>query len=107
MLSNDLCLMSIINVYEVCYDAAKLSGVEAGVKLFEEIQQFPIQIINVISKELLKEEAMDFKTRYKISVADSFALGLARANQATLVSGDHHEFDAIEKAGELHFYWIR
>jgi predicted nucleic acid-binding protein len=50
---------------------------------------------------------MYFKANYKISVADSFALGLAKVNQAVLVSGDHHEFDIIEKAGELKFHWFR
>jgi len=106
LLHHDLCLMSIINVYEVCYDAAKIAGVDEGIKIYDEIQQMPIKIIKVIGKELLKE-AMYFKANYKISVADSFALGLAKVNQAALVSGDHHEFDIIEKAGELKFNWFR
>ena len=50
---------------------------------------------------------MYFKINYKISVADSIALGLARTSQATLVSGDHHEFDIIDNAKELNFLWIR
>ncbi len=106
LLQNELCLMSVINVYEVCYDAAKISGIEDGIRIYDEIQQMPIKIIKVIGKDLLRQ-AMYFKANYKISVADSFALGLAKLNQAVLVSGDHHEFDVIEKAAELKFHWIR
>jgi PIN domain nuclease of toxin-antitoxin system len=39
ILQNDSCLMSIINVYEVCYDAAKIAGVDEGIKIYDEIQQ--------------------------------------------------------------------
>ncbi len=98
--------MSIINVYEVCYDAGKIAGMDEGIRIYDAIQQLPIKIIKVIRKELLKE-AMYFKENYKISLADSFALGLAKLNQAVVVSADHHEFDIIENAGDLKFHWIR
>ncbi|QTA80130.1 PIN domain-containing protein [Desulfonema limicola] len=106
LLGHDLRLMSVINVYEVCYDAAKAGGMDNGIRIYNEIHQLPIKIIKTIGKELLKE-AMYFKTNYKISLADSFALGLARLNHAVLISADHHEFDIIETSGELKFHWIR
>ncbi len=106
LLQKNLCLMSIVNVYEVCYDAAKIGGIDEGLKIYDEIQQLPVKIIKVIGKELLKR-AMYFKANYKISVADSFALGLAKVNNSILVSADHHEFDVIDNARELKFYWIR
>ena len=98
--------MSIVNIYEVCYDAAKISGFEEGAKLYDEIRRMPIKIIKAIGKNLMNQ-AIYFKVKYKMSVADSFALGLAKINRATVVSGDHHEFDIIEQANELVFYWIR
>ncbi len=106
LLGDGVCLMSIVNVYEVCYDAAKISGTEQGLKMYKEIQQLPLKIIKVIGKDLLKE-AIYFKVNYKISVADSFALGLAKENRAIMVSSDHHEFDIIENSKELEFSWIR
>jgi ribonuclease VapC len=37
--------ISIINVFEICYDAAKRSGYDVGIQIFEEIKQLPIKII--------------------------------------------------------------
>jgi len=51
--------------------------------------------------------AARFKTAYQMSVADSFALALAANLNASLVSTDHHEFDSVEIAGEIRFFWLR
>jgi predicted nucleic acid-binding protein len=53
------------------------------------------------------QAATRFKTRYKISLADSFALGLADVLDADIVSADHHEFEPVEKAGENSVVWFR
>lgn len=99
-------LMSVINIYEVCYDAAKSSGIDEGIKLYHEIRKLPISIVRKIGENVLKE-AVGFKIGYKLSVADSFALGLAKVNNVMLVTADHHEFDIVEKAKALEFYWLR
>ena len=39
--------------------------------------------------------------------ADSFALALAAQLDASLISTDHHEFDDVEKSGEVKFFWLR
>jgi predicted nucleic acid-binding protein len=48
-----------------------------------------------------------FKVNYRISLADSIALAMARQLGARLVSTDHHEFDPIEQAGAVQFKWMR
>ena len=48
-----------------------------------------------------------YKVNYKISFADSFVLALATIKKATIISSDHHEFDAIENSSSLQFNWIR
>lgn len=63
-------------------------------------------IIDSISDDLLKKIGY-FKTHYKISFADSFVLATAKIYNATVVTSDHHEFDAVEKDGEISFEWIR
>ena len=45
--------------------------------------------------------------RFWISLADSVALAFAKNREAELVTSDHHEFDALDKLGELSFFWIR
>lgn len=51
--------------------------------------------------------AIFFKISYAVSVADTMALGLAKVKNAALVTTDHHEFDPIDQAKALTFYWIR
>lgn len=99
-------LMSLINVYEVCYDAARVSGLAEGMTLYRRIKTMPVVILRELDDHML-EHAIYFKITYAISVADAMALGLAKARNAALVTADHHEFDQIDHANELDFYWIR
>jgi len=51
--------------------------------------------------------AGEFKRNYRVSLADSVALGLAQQLNAYLVTSDHHEFDPIDRDGKARFWWIR
>ncbi|MBF0397357.1 MAG: hypothetical protein HQK78_11335 [Desulfobacterales bacterium] len=66
-----------------------------------------VGIIDCKIEENLLKEAIYFKTKYRISVADSIALSLAKVNNAIIITSDHHEFDCIDKAKEIDFYWFR
>lgn len=99
--------MSVVNLYEVCYDAARTSGNEHSVvEILEIMKQLPIVVVWEINEELLQAAAR-FKTRYKISLADSFALGLTDILDAVMVSADHHEFEPVEQAGDVSVCWFR
>lgn len=99
--------MSVVNLYEVCYDAARTSGNEHSVvEILEIMKQLPIVVMWEINEELLQAAAR-FKTRYKISLADSFALGLTDILDAVMVSADHHEFEPVEQAGDVSVCWFR
>ena len=105
--SNKEIFMSVVNLYEVCYDAARTSGNEHTVsEILETVRQLPIVIVWEVTDELLQTAAR-FKIRYKISLADSFALGLADVIDAVIVSADHHEFEPVEQAGEVSVLWFR
>ncbi len=62
--------ISIINVFEICYDAAKRSGYDVGIQIFEEIKQLPIKIIFEIKQNVV-EKAVYFKTNFKTNQAES------------------------------------
>jgi len=105
--SNKEIFMSVVNLYEVCYDAARTSGNEnVVVEILETVRQLPIVVVWEFNDELLQAAAR-FKMRYKISLADSFALGLAGVLDAVVVSADHHEFEPVERAGEISVLWFR
>jgi len=105
--SNKEIFMSVVNLYEVCYDAARTSDNEhAVVEILETVRQLPIVVVWEINDELLKAAAR-FKVRYRISLADSFALGLADVLEAVVVSADHHELEPVAQVGEVSVLWFR
>ena len=71
-----------------------------------DLPRLPIEVLNMISIPMIQEIGY-FKTKYKISFADSFVLAVAKLNNAKIVTSDHHEFDVIEKSGDVSFEWIR
>ncbi len=103
---NNYSLISIINVFEICYDAARRSGYDDSLKIFKEIKRLPIKIVFEIRQNVM-EKAVYFKTNFKVSVADSIALDLTKVNDACIVTSDHHEFDCIDEANEINFFWFR
>ncbi|MDM8548985.1 PIN domain-containing protein [Desulfobacterales bacterium HSG2] len=98
--------MHSVNLTEVCYDAVYVSGEEKAQELFEKVAGLPITVLWDLNVSLIKLVGK-YKTSYQISFADAFVLALAEKEKAIVVSTDHHEFDVIESAGELSFYWLR
>lgn len=95
-----------INVYEVYYDSLRHGSQDKAEEILKDIYNLPLTIVESIDRAIIRRAAY-FKTKHKMSVADSFALALAKKLNAKVVSTDHHEFDAVEKAGELQFFWLR
>ena len=99
-------LMHKINLYEVFYDTWKAQNEAAAILFYDTFTNLPVSIIDSISDELMGEAAR-FKTEYRVSVADSFALAAAKTHGAALVTSDHTEFDPIKEKGDISFFWIR
>ena len=64
-----------------------------------------VRIINGISGPVLRKAGL-IKTQYRISLADSIALGEAYIIGATILTSDHYEFDIVEKNEDIKFLWI-
>ena len=47
------------------------------------------------------------KSKYKMSLAASFALSTAIYKQAEIVTADHHEFNIVEQSENIKFFWLR
>ncbi|MDR3365045.1 MAG: type II toxin-antitoxin system VapC family toxin [Clostridiales Family XIII bacterium] len=99
-------LMHKANLCEVYYDLARSRNEAAADEFLNTFSGLPITIVDSISDALLKKIS-EYKVSYRISFADSFALATAFLHDAVVVTSDHHEFDIIEQAGKLQFYWIR
>lgn len=99
--------LSATNLLEVACDAIRNSGeVSSARQVIETVRELPIFIRWDLDEKLLVNAAR-FKSGFRISLADSVALGLAVSRDAPLVTSDHHEFDPLAKAGFARFIWIR
>jgi PIN domain nuclease of toxin-antitoxin system len=105
--SDAISLVAAINVYEVVYDALRTTGkIASAERALDLTSRLSCTIQWQLDPKLMLEAAY-FKKTYKVSLADSIALGLAKLQQASLVTSDHHEFDPIDAAGDAQFLWIR
>lgn len=93
--------MSVINVGEVWYTLAReISEEEANVSV-KSLRDLRIQFEDANWETT--QEAARFKSRNKMSYADSFAAALAKIKKADLVTGDK-EFKPLD--GEIKIAWI-
>ena len=104
---NDVMLyMNKLNLFESYYDIRRSVGIQQAEEFYSMVLISSIQIIDGIS-DFVFREAGRIKTSYKISLADSIALGQTSILKASILTSDHHEFDVIEKNEEIKFAWIR
>ena len=83
-----------------------MKGDQEAKRLLLEIETLPISVVRTIDSPLL-EMTHQLKVSEDISLADAFALALAKVSGALLMSCDHHEFDTVAEKGEIAFDWIR
>jgi predicted nucleic acid-binding protein len=94
--------MTDVNYAEVRYSIAKKDGIPAWEEASEILAGLPIEFHS--TNRALADIAADFKTRFKMSLADAFSAALAKQMEAELVTGDP-EFEALEK--EIKIGWIK
>jgi predicted nucleic acid-binding protein len=97
--------VAAVNVYELFYDCLKRDAATAQ-QLVDDVYGLPLTVVEALDRALM-HHAGGFKATYRVSLADSVALGLAQQHNAHLVSSDHHEFDPIDEDGKARFQWIR
>ena len=98
--------MNKLNLFEVYYNIMRDEGLNHATVFYNMISKLPIIVINGFSDEVFYEAAC-LKAKYKMSLADSIALGEASVMGATILTSDHHEFDEVESNEEITFLWIR
>lgn len=94
--------MTEVHYAEVQYIVRRKDGEAAWHAVAGELVAMPIEFHP--ADRPLADLAADFKTRFKISLADAFAAALAKTRNAELVTGDP-EFKDVE--GEIKISWLR
>jgi len=85
--------MSIVNVGEIYYLAAKKRGLDIADEILVDLEQLPLTICQAMDDRVMA--AARAKATYPISYADAFAVALAEETGGRIVTGDP-EFEAIE-----------
>ena len=95
-----------VTLLEIYYNIAKELGIANADLFYERMLQTKIKIIYKITETTIKSAGY-YKSKYKMSLGDSFVLATAKLRKATIISSDHHEFDIIEKSETICFSWFR
>ena len=94
--------MTEVNYAEVQYIIRRKDGEAAWRAVAGELVAMPIEFHPADRR--LADQAADFKTRFRLSLADAFAAALAKLRHAELVTGDP-DFKTLE--AEIGIHWIR
>ena len=95
-------LLSVVNWGEVYYITMREAGRERADEVAQLVTTLPIQIVPADLD--LTRQAAAFKSKYKMSYADCFAVALARQRKVELVTGDK-EFRQVE--GHVKILWLK
>src|SRR5688500_9502278 len=94
--------MTEVNYAELKYMLLKKHGPAAWRHAEALLQRLPLEFHPV--GRLLADVAANFKSRFRISLADAFAAALTKEKSAELVTGDP-EFQALER--EIRIAWLK
>lgn len=92
--------VSAVNLGEVVYKTIRQFGLERAQEVLSDVQQLPIDIIDV--DQQLALDAAAIKGVHRISYADCIAAALAQRLDATLVTGD----DGFRQIADLKIEWL-
>jgi predicted nucleic acid-binding protein len=98
-------IMHRVNLLEVYYYVFKRESRANADKIFQNIQQSKIKLMDDLDDSFLKSAGY-YKSTYKISFADSFVLAAGQRCNATIITADH-EFDKAEQVENLQFLWFK
>jgi ribonuclease VapC len=94
--------MTEVNYAEVKYIVIRKDGADRWEEIARELPTLPIEFQPATRS--LADLAADIKARHKLSLADAFAVALAKQKKAELVTGDP-EFKSVE--GEIKITWLK
>ena len=104
---DEICFaMHIVNLGELYYVFWRSDGETKAEEAWSKTTEMPIQIVNSLSESFVKRVGR-WKATQNISYADAFALATAEEHGVSLVAPHQKDFDTIDSAGLLKFYWLR
>jgi predicted nucleic acid-binding protein len=99
--------MNKFNLLKIYFGYLVANGEEFAEKILAMVKDSGIFVSDQFTDELMREAGKVKQAHRRMSLADSMAIAQAIVNGATLVTSDHHKFDAVEQAGAVSFLWFR
>ncbi len=100
------CVIHAVTLLEIYYGTLRSGGEDYADKVLDLIEKSGVEVRNDGDRKFLKDAGF-LKVNHKMSLADTFAVALARRLNCPLVSTDHHELDAVHAAGVCNVLFIR
>jgi ribonuclease VapC len=94
--------MTEVNYAEVKYIVMRKDGADRWEQIARELPTLPIEFLPATRP--LADLAADVKAGHRLSLADAFAVALAKQRKAELVTGDP-EFRSVER--EIKITWLK
>jgi len=104
---DDQCFAHAINLCEVYYDFFRASGEEVARAAVRDLEAVGIQIREEFSTAFWQAAGTTKAQHARISLADCFAITLARMLGGTVLTTDHREFDPVAALGICQVRFIR
>jgi len=95
-----------INAYELYYQFYRHRSEDEANQFWTNLHRLPVTVLYTFNEDIVKM-AGRMKATFTMSVADSFLLAQAILLSANVVTSDHHEFDVVDQANVISFYWFR
>lgn len=95
-----------VNSLEIFYGIEREYGRDHAERVWRIADRSKIITRDDFDRDFLRDAAF-VKNAHRMSLADSFAVALARRLNCPLVSTDHHELDAVAAAGVCDVKFIR
>ena len=100
------CTVHAVNLCEVFYDAVRKSGEDEARAVLSDLENIGLVVSRDLNTEFITDVGL-IKAKNKLSLADAFAVALAKHYKAEFITSDHHELDTIAKAGKCRIRFIR
>jgi predicted nucleic acid-binding protein len=91
---NNVCFIHAVNLCEVYYDCLRCYGSDPAEELIAKLIESGLILRSDMDMEFWKA-AGKLKSRGRISLADCFAVSLAKREDAALLTSDRHEFEPL------------
>lgn len=100
------CVIHAVNLMEIYYGCLRAGGSDYADKVLDTMARAGVEIRNDLDIDFLRDTSF-LKVNHQMSLADTFAVALARRLDCPLISTDHHELDAVHAAGVCKVEFIR